>query len=212
MQARTAIIAAAVIVAAWTVDAAATTVFVTSVARNEAQIIVNGSAVRTVGIGQTTPEGVRLLEIRNGSAIFEIDRRQIALSIGQSTSSEVVIPMARDGQFRTTAYINGRPAPAIIDTGATFVAMSARMATSLGIQYEGGRRGVSHTANGSVGSFNILLPVVQIGDMAVHNVPASILDSSFGKDDEVAVGNSFLRFLQMTREGDTMVLRKANGF
>ena len=120
--------------------------------------------------------------------------------------------MARDGTFRVTAYINGRAVPAIIDTGATFVSMSAQMANSLGIQYTAGRPGVNHTANGSVNAFHIVLPVVQIGDMAVQNVPAAVLESSMGKDDLVAVGNSFLRYLQMTREGDTMVLRKSNGF
>jgi aspartyl protease family protein len=205
-------VVAAVVVAAWTADAGATTVFVTSVGRGEVQLIVNGTVIRKLGTGQTTPEGVRLLDIRDGAAILEVDRRQVVLSIGQSTASELVIPMARDGQFRLTAYINGRPVPAIIDTGATFVSMSARTAASLGIQYMAGRPGVNHTANGSVTSFHILLPVVQIGDMAVQNVPTSVLESALGKEDVVLVGNSFLRYLQMTREGDTMVLRKSNGF
>ena len=82
--------------------ARATTVFVTSVSSSEVQIIVNGSAVRRLAVGQTTPEGVRLLDIRDGAAILEIDRRQVALAIGQATSSEMVIPMARDGTFRVT--------------------------------------------------------------------------------------------------------------
>lgn len=212
MQARTALAVVAILLAAWTATAGATTVFVTSVSANEVQIIVNGSAIRRLGIGQATPEGVRLLDIRGGAAVLEIDRRQIALSIGQSTTSEIVIPMARDGQFRVTAYINGRAVPAIIDTGATMVAMSAQMASALGIQYAAGPRGVNHTANGPVSSFHIVLPVVQVGDMTVQNVPAAVLESSLGRDDVVLVGNSFLRYLQMSREGDTMVLRKSNGF
>ena len=212
MRLTTAITLAAIVFAASTGDAGATTVFVTSVSRSEVQIIVNGSAVRRLTVGQSTPEGVRLLDIRDGAAILEIDRRQVALAIGQSTSSEMVIPMARDGTFRVTAYINGRAVPAIIDTGATFLSMSARMANSLGIQYTAGRAGATNTANGSVNTFHIILPVVQIGEMAVQNVPAAVLESSMGKDDLVAVGNSFLRYLQMTREGDTMVLRKSNGF
>ena len=212
MRAIRAMAVAAIVFAAWTADAGATSVFVTSVSRGEVQLIVNGSAVRKLGIGQSTPEGVRLLDIRDGAAILEVDRRQVALSIGQSSTAELVVPVARDGQFRVTAYINGRPVPAIIDTGATFVSMSARTAASLGIEYSRGRPGVNHTANGSVASFHILLPVVQIGDMSVQNVPASVLESAIGKDDVVLVGNSFLRYLQMTREGDTMVLRKSSGF
>src|SRR5437762_1002203 len=148
MRARRAITIVAVVLAAWAGAADATTVFVTSVSRSEVQIIVNGSAVRRLAVGQATPEGVRLLDIRDGAAILEIDRRQVALAIGQATSSEMVIPMARDGTFRVTAYINGRAVPAIIDTGATFLSMSSRMANSLGIQYAAGRPGVNHTANG----------------------------------------------------------------
>src|SRR3954468_1691535 len=150
MRPTTAIALAAIVFAACTGDADATTVFVTSVSRSDVQIIVNGSAVRRLAVGQSTPEGVRLLDIRDGAAILEIDRRQVALSIGQATSSEMVIPMARDGTFRVTAYINGRAVPAIIDTGATFLSMSARMANSLGIQYTAGRAGATNTANGSV--------------------------------------------------------------
>src|SRR5256885_16037712 len=134
---------AAIVFAAWTAEAGATSVFVTSVSRGEVQLIVNGSAVRRLAVGQSTPEGVRLLDIRDGAAILEIDRRQVALAIGQSTSSEMVIPMARDGTFRVTAYIHGRARPAIIDTRATFLSMSARMANSLGIQYTAGRAGAT---------------------------------------------------------------------
>jgi aspartyl protease family protein len=96
--------------------------------------------------------------------------------------------MTRDGMFRT-----------------------ARMANSLGIRYARGQRGLNNTANGTVASYTIVLPVVQIGDMAVQNVPATVLESAFGRE-EVAVGNSFLRYVQMSRHGDTMILRKSNGF
>ncbi|HYL90355.1 MAG TPA: hypothetical protein VEU32_16500 [Burkholderiales bacterium] len=37
-----------------TIEAGATTVFVTSVGRGEVQLIVNGTAVRQLGIGQST--------------------------------------------------------------------------------------------------------------------------------------------------------------
>jgi aspartyl protease family protein len=155
---------------------------------------------------------VRLLEIRNGAAVFEMQKRQVALAIGQSTASEVFIRMARDNQFRLTAYINGTGVPAVIDTGVSTVSMSAGIAARLGIHYSGGMQGVSHTANGSVRSYNVVLPLVQIGDIALRNVPASVLEALPTPNAEVLIGNSFLRYVEMRRDGDTMTLRRTNAF
>ena len=53
MRAIRAMAVAAIVFAAWTADAGAASVFVTSVSRGEVQLIVNGSAVRKLGIGQS---------------------------------------------------------------------------------------------------------------------------------------------------------------
>ena len=191
---------------------AAPAIFVTSLGASEAQIIINKTTVRTLRIGESTPEGVRLLDIRNGAAVFEMDKRQVSLAIGQSTASEVFIRMARDNQFRLTAYINGTAVPAVIDTGASTVSMSAGLAARLGINYSGGMQGVSHTANGSVRSYSVVLPLVQVGDIALRNVPASVLEALPTPNAEVLIGNSFLRYVEMRRDGDTMTLRRTNAF
>jgi aspartyl protease family protein len=191
---------------------AAPAIFVTSLGASEAQIIINKTTVRTLRIGESSPEGVRLLDIRNGTAVFEMEKRQVSLAIGQSTASEVFIRMARDNQFRLTAYINGTAVPAVIDTGASAVSMSAGIAARLGINYSGGMQGVSHTANGSVRSYSVVLPLVQVGDIALRNVPASVLEALPTPNAEVLIGNSFLRYVEMRRDGDTMTLRRTNAF
>jgi len=191
---------------------AAPAIFVTSLGSSEAQVIINKTTVRTLRIGDSSPEGVRLLDIRNGAALFEIEKRQVALAIGQSTASEVLIRMAHDNQFRLTAYINGVAVPALIDTGASTVSMSVGLAARLGINYSGGLQGVSHTANGSVRSYSVILPVVQVGEIYVRNVPASVLEALPTPNAEVLIGNSFLRYVEMGRDGDTMTLRRTNGF
>ena len=55
----------------------ATTVYVMSVGYSEAQVVINGSIVRTVRIGETTPEGVRLVNIENAAAVFEVDKHTL---------------------------------------------------------------------------------------------------------------------------------------
>src|SRR3989442_13035595 len=63
--------------AAW-----AQSVFVISLSSSQAQIVVNGTAARSLWIGETSPEGVRLSDIRNGRATFEAGGRGFALGPG----------------------------------------------------------------------------------------------------------------------------------
>ena len=119
--------------------ASATTVYVTSVGHSSAQIVINATTVRTIQIGETTPEGVRLEDIRDGVAILEVDQRLVRLGMGQTISSEVTIRMDGSGAFRLTAYLNGAPLRAIVDTGASGVAIGGGTARQLGIDYQRGR-------------------------------------------------------------------------
>ncbi|MBI3371067.1 MAG: retroviral-like aspartic protease family protein [Betaproteobacteria bacterium] len=198
------------LIAGW---AQATTVYVMSVGYSEAQVVINGNIVRSVRIGETTPEGVRLTNIENGVAVFEVDRWLFRLGLGQSTSSQAVVRMGPDSQFRLTAYVNRVPLLAVIDTGASFVAMSSATALRLGIDYRQGRRGLSHTANGAVASYLVDLPSVQVGNIVLANVPCSVLETArISHNIEMLIGNSFLRHVHMERSGDTMVLTRGDAF
>lgn len=184
-----------------------------SVASSSVQLIINGSAVRTLRIGETAPEGVRLAGIEKGSALFEVDKQVVRLGLGQSTASQVVLRMGPDGQFRVTAYINGVPVRAIIDTGATNVALASGTALRLGIDYRRGQPGTAHTANGAIPAYLVNLPRVQIGDIILSNVPGNVSEgATISRDIDVLIGNSFLRHVQMQRSGDTMVLIRSNSF
>jgi len=54
-------------------------VFVLAFSSSQAQIVVNGTAARSLWIGETSPEGVKLSDIRNGRATFEAGGRRFAL-------------------------------------------------------------------------------------------------------------------------------------
>src|SRR2546426_9401466 len=58
--------------AAW-----AQSVFVVSLSSSQAQIVVNGTAARSLWIGETSPEGVTLADIGNGRASFEAGGRRL---------------------------------------------------------------------------------------------------------------------------------------
>ena len=81
-------------------SASATTVYVISIGTREVQLVVNGGNVRTLRIDQETPEGVRLVGIRNNAALLRVDGKDITLGLGQSTYSESSIKAATAGMVR----------------------------------------------------------------------------------------------------------------
>jgi aspartyl protease family protein len=169
------------------------------------QVIIDGRTVRALRAGEETPEGVKLREIRDGYAVFETGGRAIALRMGQSTVAETVLRADSRGQFVTTAVINGVGFPAIIDTGASFVSIPAAHAQRLGVDYRRGAPGVSHTANGPVPVYRVTLASVQVGDVVLANVAATVHE---GPLPITLIGMSFLKQVDMRRSGDTMMLSR----
>lgn len=105
-------------------EAWAQNVFVMSISGNQAQVIINGATVRTLRLGDTAPEGVRLADIRGGTAVFEIAGKRVPLALGQSTLVQTTLRADAAGHFVLQAVINGVAVPAIIDTGATDVTLN----------------------------------------------------------------------------------------
>lgn len=192
--------------------ALATTLLVTSVAEASAQVIINGSVVRTLGIGEVSPEGVALRSIRNGVAEFEVDNAVRRFGIGQSTTSQAVMRAGSDGHFRANALVNGMPVRALIDTGATNVILGGAAAARLGIDYRRGRREIAQTANGSVITYLVTLSRMQVGDILLANVPCNVLEGAqIAKDLDMLVGNSFLGQVHMEKKGGLLTLTRSNG-
>src|SRR5437773_10621214 len=114
--------------AAW-----AQSVFVVSLSSSQAQIVVNGTAARSLWIGETSPEGVTLADIRNGRASFEAGGRRFTLGLGQSSVAETVLRASSSGHFFANAALNGVTFPAVLDTRPTFVVPNCDQADRWGI-------------------------------------------------------------------------------
>jgi len=125
-------------------------------------VIIDGRTVRSLRPGDQTPEGVKLVEIRDGAAVFETGGRAVALRLGQATMAETVLRADSRGHFVATAFVNGVALPAMIDTGASNVSLSADHALRAGIDYRRGESGFSMTANGRVPVYRITLASVQV--------------------------------------------------
>ena len=188
--------------------AQATTVMVMSLDLDRAQVLVNGTAVRTLRTGQTSPEGVRLVAADRTKAVLEVEGRTLTLGIGQSTVATVELKADARGHFVTTAHINGVPTRALIDTGATSVAISTDEAQRMAIGYAGAPRVRVSTAGGPRTGYRVTLATVSVGSITLQNIEGTVMEGGRGELSITLIGMSFLNRTEMRREGETMVLIK----
>jgi len=117
---------------------------------------------------------------------------------------EVQLTRNRQGHYVASGLINGVPVTFLLDTGATDVAVSQRVAKQAGL--EQGRAVPVQTANGIVTAYLTRIDRISIGDIELADVRASI-NPSLGID-EVLLGMAFLKRLELTQKGDTLTLRQ----
>jgi len=189
-------------------DAAATDVFVTSISPSQAQLIVDGKVVRVLRPNEASPEGVKLLEIKSGAVVLEVDGRKVQLGLGQSSVAATVLRADGRGQFVVQALINGVAVPAVIDTGASGVLVNWSQAVQMGIDPRQGQRVMTQTANGRVYVYAVTFARVQVGDIVLANVPGAVTEGGAERLPVVLIGMSFLKHVEMRRSGETLTLSR----
>ena len=98
------------------------------------------------------------------------------------------------GHFVADFKLNGRSVEALVDTGATTVAINRSTARRIGISLD--RDDFKYevrTANGIIRAAGIVIERVRIGRISVENVPAAVLEDA--ALDGTLVGMSFLNRL-----------------
>ena len=184
----------------------------------KALLVIDSGKPRWLAVGETSPEGVKLISIAGDSAVFELGGKRQTLKMGQSErlsagapaagsgSQTVTLSADGGGHFVTTGQINGHSVRFLVDTGATFISFSSGEAKRLGIDYLKGQRAAVSTANGVVRSYKVKLDEVRLGNVTLNNV-----DGMVHADDSlpiVLLGMSFLNRMEMKNDGGTMTLKK----
>lgn len=123
---------------------------------------------------------------------------------GEGGVREVVLQRNKYGHYVTAGRINGKPVVFMLDTGATGVAISEDRAAYLGLQR--GRAFPTQTANGPSTSYAVNLDQVSVGAIELHDVPAGITPGL--QTEEILLGMSFLKHIEFTQRGDTLILRQ----
>lgn len=192
----------------------ATEVNVVGLFKGKAVVVVDGSAPRTLSVGERTVEGVLLVSADSKSATFEIDGKRQELELGRHVESAALtgarqsVTLAADGNghFSAEGQVNGAHMRFLVDTGATLVTLPASQAQRLGIDFRRGQQAVSQTANGQVIVYRVRLDSVAVGPMTLTSVDAVVHDSP-GLD-VALLGMSFLNRTEMRREGANLTLTK----
>ena len=129
--------------------------------------------------------------------------RNVQAEVGARGSRELVLKRNRAGHYVAGGSINGFPVTFLLDTGATDVAIPEQVARRIGL--ERGRRSISRTAAGDVMTWSTRLRSVDLGGLKLNTIPATILPEMLG--DQVLLGMSYLKRLELVQRGDTLTLR-----
>jgi aspartyl protease family protein len=121
---------------------------------------------------------------------------------------KVVIPIDARGHFQADFKFNGRKVHAIIDTGATYIALNRSTAARLGVRVTA--QDMIHsvsTANGTTKAAAVIIDDVAIGKIRVSNVEAIVLNDN--ALDQVLLGMSFLKQIdRFSIENGTLILQQ----
>lgn len=183
--------------------------------------LFNGMAVlkidgkqRKLKVGETSPEGIKLLEANSRTAVLEIDGRRVSrrlgsdVSTGLSSPSKPSVKLLNDGHgmYHVNGQINGRPINFIVDTGATLVSMNERDADRLGIDYLAGQVAQASTAAGISKIYLVDLASVKVGTIELKNVKGAVHEGNF--PEKTLLGMSFLKRVEMRNSNGVLTLTR----
>jgi aspartyl protease family protein len=125
---------------------------------------------------------------------------------GSLGETRTVLTRNKHGHYVGTALVNGQPVDFMLDTGATTLAIAAATAEKLGLP-QGNAMQVS-TANGLTPAYRSQVNRLQLGDIVLHNIPASIVPNLAGT--EILLGMSALKQLEFHQQGNQLTLIQHN--
>ncbi|MGL1834642.1 retropepsin-like aspartic protease family protein [Rhodocyclaceae bacterium SMB388] len=184
--------------------------------RDKALVIIDGGQPRSLSVGETSPEGVKVLEVTPGSNTARIEyegetrmlhfgRAPIRTEPAVSTTPTLILFADSTGHHFTQGSINGTTQRFIIDTGASMVSIGRSDAERARIDFHRGRKAQVQTASGPTDVWLVRLDTVKVGDITLHGVDALVFENDLPF---ALLGMSFLNRTDMQQQGNRLVLRK----
>ena len=151
-----------------------------------------------------------------GSSVSNFDKQRLsdanqsaeggeAKSDAPAEAGAVELERSYDGHFYADVEINGASVHALIDTGATGIALSRDDARKAGLAVSIGMPGVvGEGADGDVRGEYVTLDRVTLGHKSVEKMSAVVLNAG----EQTLLGQTFLsKFESVEMKGDRMTLR-----
>ena len=188
-------------------------IMVVGLFKDKAVVEVDGNQ-HLLSVGETSPEGLKLLAANSNNATFEINGKKQTFPLGDRISSNYIEAEKKtavtlwpsNGMYTATGNINGYTTTLLVDTGASTIAMNSATAARLGIDYLRGQQVGIRTASGKSVGYKVKLDYVQLEQIKLHNVDAVVLD---GEEPSVTLlGMSFLGQLDIQHNGERLDLRQ----
>lgn len=187
-------------------------VVVVGLFRDQAVVEINNTQ-RLLKVGKTSPEGVTLISANSTKAVLEVNGERKTYQLGQkirsnfaATKQAEVNLWPTNGMYLTAGSINGFSVDFLVDTGAYAIALNAATAQRIGINYLAAKKVLIKTASDMEVAYEVNLDSVQIGDITLHNIRATVLDSE--EPQRALLGMSFLNKLEMVQTGEKMKLKQ----
>jgi aspartyl protease family protein len=158
-----------------------------------------GWALRQVIFWAVGCVAVYLLFVKGGLLTSHPPPQKVAETVApapaehqQTGANSMILPAGRDGHVMIDAVVNGAAVRFLVDTGATLVTLSQKDAAAVGFG-----SGLSYsltfdTANGRTRAAPITLREVRIGQLAIDDVSAAVVENVRVS----LLGQSFLNRLQ----------------
>lgn len=194
-------------------QAQAASVTVEALLPNTAVLKINGQR-KTLKAGASF-QGVKLISADATAAMLEINGEHQRLGLNRNITTNYVAPERREldiprndrMQYITTALLNGRNIQVLVDTGANVVAMNARQANALGIDYKAGVPSKLETASSIIDAWIVNLQSVEVGGIRVENVRATVAEG--GYPSTILLGMSYLQHVEMRERDGVLSLSRA---
>lgn len=150
--------------------------------------------------------GLVLLTMFFDGALEQRDNPNQVLQSQHNSDGSVSIDLQRNrqGHYVLRGLVNGHEVDFLLDTGATDVVIPESLAEEIGLEKLG--RGAANTANGTITIYRSRIDTLDIGDIHLRDVSASI-NPSMGPGTAL-LGMSALRKVEFSQSGNRLTLRQ----
>ena len=148
--------------------------------------------------------GLALLVMVFSKILNARDEPISSISKGTNPYVQIILKRNRNGHYIFNGYVNNQKVKFLVDTGATVTSIPYNFGKSLGLQQ--GRAFKVQTANGTTTAYSTELKTLNLGDIKLKNVDASLVSGMTGK--EALLGMNVLKHFELIQRDGKLIIRK----